>query len=261
MSFDELKARLAAAWGKCDWSLAAGWLDPMHDHLVRSLAPQPGERWLDVATGTGATALRASVAGADVSAQDLSPGMIERARRFADEQSLAIHFDVGDAEALPYEDASFDVVASAVGLVLTPSHRAIAREVTRVCRRGGRIGFTAWRPNVGYFDLLGRFQPPPEPGADDRRNWGREEYVEERLGADFDLRFEEGDNPFRGESGDEIWERQLAGVGTIRTLYESLDESRRSELHDAMVEYFESERVGDEIRAPAPYLLSLGTRR
>ena len=168
MSSEELKARLATVWGAGDWRLLSGWLAPMHEHLVTALAPRPGERWLDAATGAGATALLAARAGADVTAQDLAAGMIDRARQQAETEGLSLRFDVGDVERLPYEPASFDVVASAVGAVLTPSHRAAASELARVCRPGGRLGLTAWRPGVGYFEVMHRFYPPSEVEVDDR---------------------------------------------------------------------------------------------
>lgn len=261
MAFDELKARMAKAWGEGDWQLVARELAPMHEHLVRGVAPRPGERWLDVATGTGATAVLAAQAGADVTAQDLSPGMIERARAVAADRGLGIRFDVGDAENLPYDDGSFDVVASAVGAILAPNQEATAAELARVCRPGGRLGLTAWRPGVGYFSLMRRFQPPPERGVGDREDWGREDVVQGLLGAAFDLRFEDGENAFVGSTGEELWERQMNGAGTVKRLYESFDDERRRELRDAAISYFESERSGDEIRAPGPYLLILGTRR
>jgi SAM-dependent methyltransferase len=261
VTFDELKQRMAVAWGAADWQLVATWLAPMHERLVRSLAPRPGERWLDVAAGTGATALLAARSGADVTAQDLAPGMIERAQGLAERERLELAFDVGDAEALPYPEASFDVVASSVGAILTPDHRRLAGELARVCRPGGRLGLTAWRPEVGYFAVMREFQPPPEPGAGNRENWGREEYVEELLGDHFELAFEEGDNPFVGESGEELWRRQLAGAGTVQALYRSFDPQRRKELEETVIAYFEAHRVGGEVRASAPYLLVLGRRR
>jgi SAM-dependent methyltransferase len=261
VGFEELKARLATAWGAGDWQVLARELAPMHEHLVRALAPRPGERWLDVATGAGAIALRAAEAGAAVTAQDLAPGMIERARAAAAERGLDVRFDVGDAENLPYEDASFDVVASAVGAILTPNQEAMARELARVSRPGGRLGLTAWRPGLGYFKLMRRFQPPPEPGVGDREEWGREQSVQRLLGDAFELRFEDGELDFVGSSGEEIWERQLSGAGPVRQLYESFADERRRELRGAAIAYFESERDGDEIRAPAPYLLILGSHR
>jgi hypothetical protein len=137
----------------------------------------------------------------------------------------------------------------------------MAAQLARVSRPGGRLGLTAWRPGVGYFALMRRFQPPPEPGVGDREDWGREEVVERLLGGAFELRYQEVAYEFVGSSGEEMWERQLAGAGTVKRLYASFDPERRRELREAAIAYFESERVGDEIRAPGPYLLILGTRR
>src|SRR5919108_3874496 len=261
MPFDALKARLTEAWGAAPWEPLAASLAPMHDHLVASLAPRSGERWLDVATGTGAVALRAARAGADVTAQDLSPRLVERARELAAEEGLSVRFDVGDAEDLPYPDASFDVVSSAVGAILTPDHPAMAHQLARVCWSGGRLGLTAWRPGVEPFQIAKRFQPPPEPGAGERENWGREEYVRDLLGDAFELSFEPGDNTFVGSSGEELWERLVGAAGPTKVLFESLEPERRHELREAVTAYYESHRAGDQVRAPAAYLLILGRRR
>ena len=101
----------------------------------------------------------------------------------------------------------------------------------------------------------------PEPGVGDREEWGREQSVQRLLGEAFELRFEDGELDFVGSSGEEIWERQLSGAGPVRQLYESFNDERRRELRGAAIAYFESERDGDEIRAPGPYLLILGSRR
>jgi SAM-dependent methyltransferase len=260
VSFEELKARQAAAWSGGRWDDIAGQLAPMHDDLVARLEPRPGERWLDVGTGTGAVALRAARAGADVIGLDLAPGMIENARRRAAEEGLDTRFDVGDAEALPYEDASFDVVSSAVGVFLTPDHRASARELARVCRPGGRLGLTAWRPGTEPFATYRRFGPAPQPDVGDAEDWGREEYVASLLGDAFELRFESGNSPFVGPSGEEMWQRSLS-AGPTQALVSSLDDEQREGLHRSIVEYLERHRVDDGVRAPAEYLVILGTRR
>jgi len=260
VAFEELKARQAVAWSDGRWDQAVEELAPMHDHLAARLEPRPGERWLDVGTGTGAIALRAARARATVVGLDLAPGMIEAARRLAADEGLDVRFDVGDAEAMPYAEASFDVVASAVGAFLTPDHGAVARELARVCRPDGRLGMTAWRPGTEPFATYRRFRPPPEPGVGDPQDWGREEYVQSLLGQAFELRFEPGDATFVGPSGEEAWKESLE-IGPTRALVSSLDPDRLEELHRSVVEYFERHRVGDEIRAPAEYLLILGTRR
>ncbi len=102
---------------------------PIHDRLVEALAPQPGERWLDVATGTGAVALRAARAGAEVVGIDVAPALIEVAQKHAAQEPVSIRFDVGDAQELPYEDARFEVVSSAHGVHFAPDHARAAAEL------------------------------------------------------------------------------------------------------------------------------------
>src|SRR2546423_10729369 len=140
----------------------------MHDGRVGRLDPKPGQPGLGVATGTGEVAFRAAEAGADVTASDLAPDLIETAKRIAAERGLGIDFHVADCERLPYDDASFDVVSSAVGVMFAPDHRASARELARVCRPGGRIGLTTWKAGTGVHDMfkvMAPFQPTPPPGG------------------------------------------------------------------------------------------------
>jgi SAM-dependent methyltransferase len=264
MAFEELKERMRAAWGAAPFEKVEDSLEVMHDDLVARLGPQPGEKWLDVGCGAGAVAMRAARAGADVTGADLSDVMIETARRRAQEEGLDIAYDVGDAEKLPYDDASFDVVSSSVGAFLAPDHAAVARELTRVVRPGGRLGMTAWRPGSRVersVQLSARFGPPPPEGVGNPFDWGSEEHVRELLGGAFDLEFHDGDASDRGPSGEAMWEYYLAGVGPTRMLYDSLDPERREEFHQAAVAMFEEDRVGDEIVTPGPYLLTIGRRK
>src|SRR5205085_8035119 len=125
------------------------------DELVGRLQPGPGVRWLDVATGTGGVAIRAARAGADVTGVDIAPRLLEQARAKAD--GLPIRFDEGDVQRLPYADASFDVVSSVFGAIFAPDHEAVARELARACAPNGRLGLTAWVPNVELTELFRRF--------------------------------------------------------------------------------------------------------
>src|SRR5215472_18691389 len=146
MAFEQVKARQSIAWGAAPFERMEDSIAVMHDDLVRRLDHRPGERWVDLACGTGAVAMRAARLGAEVTGLDFSDVMIETARRRAAEEGLPISYEVGDVENLPYPDASFDVAASSVGIFLAPDHEATARELARIVKPGGRLGFTAWRP-------------------------------------------------------------------------------------------------------------------
>jgi SAM-dependent methyltransferase len=261
VAFQELKERVAAAWSSAPWEEAEHQLGEAHERLVDALEPKSGERWLDVATGTGAVALRMARRGADVAGLDIAPGLIETARRRAAEEGLAIRFDVGDAEALPYEDGSFDGVASSFGVIFAPRHEVAARELARVLRPGGRLGFTAWRPDAGFFPTIRKYAPPPPEGAGDSDDWGRDEYVERMLGGSFDLRLEPGTSVFEAESGEAQWDLSRRSVGPFKTGVAMLEPDRLAAFHEEFVSYFEAHRERDRVRVPADYLLVLGTRR
>jgi len=259
--FEELKARQADVWGSAPWENVAPQLAPVHRHLARVLEPRPGVRWLDVGTGTGALAQLAARAGADVTAVDLAPGLLETARRLAADEGLAIDFEVGDAEALDLGDASFEVISSAMGLFLAPDHAAVARELARVCEPGGRIGFTAWRRDAGFMAVTRKYTPPLQPGQGDAADWGSEEYVEKLLGGAFELRFEDGDSPMEGESGEAVWKLTTTSVGPLKARTADLGPELREQFHREFVDLLESHRVGDGVRISTPYLLVHGTRR
>ncbi len=259
---DDAKARRAEMWGSAAWEHVAETMAPIHDRLVASLNPRPGERWLDVGTGTGAVAVRAARAGAAVMALDLSPVLLATARHLASEAGLSIQFDVGDVEQLPYDDASFDVVVSAHGVVFAPDHAAAARELARVCRRGGRLGLTAWRrggDGEAFHRIVAKYSPPSQgpAGAD----WGREAHARELLGDAFDLDFVPDVWMQTGESGEAIWQLITTHSPPFRDLVESLDPGQRESLHREWVDYYESCRRDGVIHAPNEYMVILGTRR
>jgi SAM-dependent methyltransferase len=259
-----LKERQSVTWGNGPYERMPRHYQPLLDHLVRAAAVRPGERVLDVGTGTGALAVRLARAGAAVTGIDLAPALVQTARRLAAEEGVEVHYDVGDAEDLPFEDGCFDVVTSSVGAIFAPDHARVAGELARVCRPGGRLVLGNWSPERGVVDMfkvMAPFQPPPPPGAGSPFRWGSRDYVEELLGDAFELRFEEGDAPQRGRSAEEVWELFSTVYGPTRTLAESLTPDRRQELRRAFVEFFERYRSEDGIHQPRPYLVVLGARR
>lgn len=264
MAFTEFKQRQAAVWGSAPFELISPTIAGMHEALVARLAPQRGERWLDVGCGAGDVAFLAARAGADVTASDLAPALVEAAQRLAKEQGLQLSIGVADCEALPYQDGSFDVVSSSVGAIFAPDHARAAGELARVCRPGGRLGVTAWTPagRLGeFFRLIGEFAPPPPEGAGSPLQWGDRTHVEGLLGQSFELSFDELDVPFEAASGEEGWAMLLGGFGPLKTLAGALPDERREELHRQMVDLFERDRDGEMIRQSRLYLLTLGRRR
>jgi hypothetical protein len=114
---------------------------------------------------------------------------------------------------------------------------------------------------VDMFKVMAPFQPPPPPGAGSPFQWGSRQYVEELLGTAFELRFEAGDAPQRGRSGEEVWELFSTVYGPTRTLAEGLEPGRRDELHRAFAGFFEGYRTDGGVHQPRPYVIVLGTRR
>lgn len=148
--------------------------------LVEACGISPGQRVLDVAAGTGNTAIRAAEAGAQVVASDLTPENFEAGRGEAAARGVALEWVEADAEALPFDDDDFDVVTSSVGALFAPDHQAVADEMVRVCRPGGTIGMINFRPEglaAAFFELIARYAPPPPPGASSPLLWGDEEHV------------------------------------------------------------------------------------
>ncbi len=264
MAFAELKARQSVMWGNGPYERITNTIRDIHELAIERIDPKPGERMLDAATGTGAVAILAAKRSADVIGQDLAPVLIETARQRAAEEGVDIEFEANDAEDLPYDDASFDIVTSTCGVMFAPDHEAIARELARVTKPGGRLALACWTPEGGLgqmFRMMGPFLPSPAPGAGSPFTWGTEDHVSELLGDAFELEFEEHVSTLRTRDGEEYWELFSSSYGPTKTAAEALDADRREEFHRTWVEFFEALREGDEVVHLREYLLTLGSRR
>jgi ubiquinone/menaquinone biosynthesis C-methylase UbiE len=264
VAFEELKQRQGAMWGSGPFELIEEGIAEMHTDLVTRLAPRAGEAWLDVGCGTGGISERAARAGANVTGVDLAPALVETAKRRAGEHGVDVAYEVGDAEQLRFGDASFDVVSSSVGAIFAPDHAAVARELGRVTRPGGRIGLTAWRPDgrIGdFFRTLAPFQPAPPSGAGNPLAWGRPEHALELLGDDFDLEFHDGTSVHEAESSEASWELFSTAFGPIVTALERLPADEAENLHQAYIGLLDEDRVEDGVRQERTYTVILGRRR
>jgi SAM-dependent methyltransferase len=246
-------------WGGADYERIARRLGPVHDELATRLEPRPGERWLDVGTGTGELALRAARAGADVTGVDISEPLLAQARAKAEREGLTIAFEPGDAQRLPYPDAGFDVVASSFAVIFAPDADEAAAELGRVVRPGGRLGLSTWRPDEAMSRIYERFQRQ-KPAADLDR-WGEPERVRELLGDAFALELSTGTWRHEGSSPEELWELAETAVPPSKAFLATLDDETREAYRAAMLEHWAQFRTADGVSEPRGYLLVLGRRR
>jgi ubiquinone/menaquinone biosynthesis C-methylase UbiE len=181
-----VKARARAMWAAGDFPRVARETVPqVGPALVAAAGVRTGQRVLDVAAGSGATAIPAALAGGDVVASDLTPELLAAGRSAAIATGVALEWVVADAEALPFADASFDTVLSSFGAMFAWNHQAVADELVRVTRPGGTIAMANWTPEgwVGQFFLtIVPFMPPPPPGALPPILWGVEDHVRTLFG-------------------------------------------------------------------------------
>jgi len=191
VDIDALKQRLRATWMAGDYDRFSRFMESSGVEFLDRVRILPSASLLDVACGSGQLALIAARRGARVTGVDIAANSIRAARDRAQAEALPAQFDEGDAEALPYPDASFDVVASLFGAMFAPRPDLVAQELVRVCRPGGMIAMANWTKTgfIGQmFALVSKFIAPagmPAPVL-----WGDESIVRERLGssiADFRL--------------------------------------------------------------------------
>jgi SAM-dependent methyltransferase len=173
-------------WASGDYpSMVETFLLPLGPVLVDACGIGPGQRVLDVAAGTGNASIVAAQRGADVVASDLTPELFDAGRARASAEGVSLDWEEADAEHLPFEDESFDVVMSSIGVMFAPHHQEAADEMVRVCRPGGTLGLLCWTPEgmIGaLFKTMGPFAPPPPPGASPPPLWGSEAHLDELFG-------------------------------------------------------------------------------
>jgi len=181
-----LKAKHAAMWASGSYpTVVDEVVHTLGRTLVETIDVQAGQRVLDVAAGTGTSAIPSARRGADVIATDLTPELLEVGRAAADAEGVTLAWQTADAEALPFGDGEFDVVLSSIGVMFAPHHQLAADELIRVCRPGGTIGVLSWTPSgfIGQlFATMKPYAPPPPPGASPAPLWGSVEHVRDLFG-------------------------------------------------------------------------------
>jgi SAM-dependent methyltransferase len=259
--------RAAAVWsaGGDAYDAISRQIGAALDHCVARLDPKPSDRVLDVATGTGWTSRLVARRGAHVIGADIAGGLLAAATERARKESLDIEYQLGDAEQLPFADQAFDGVISTFGVMFSARPDAVAGELARVCKPGGRLALATWLPDSSVFEMflvMRRFMPPPPtPAPPSPFEWGGKDRVRALLSRDFDLEFEEGVAMSFGADGAAMWEAFVSGYGPTKTLTNSLGENRRAELKAAFVAFHERFRTALGISVPRQYLITLGHRK
>jgi len=265
----DLKGRHRAMWASGDYpGMVETFLLPLGPRLVEACEIEAGMRVLDVAAGTGNASLPAAERGANVTASDLTPELLEAGRARAQAAGLDLEWTPADAESLPFESGSFDVVMSSIGAMFAPHHQAVADELTRVCRPGGTIGLLSWTPEgmIGaLFRTIGPFAPPPPPGAQPPPLWGGEEHLRGLFGDRVDWSRLDRDvlEVTSFERARDFGEHFRAKYGPTIAARANAERNGRAEELDAALDAFCDEwdrGDGRHARFEMEYLLAVGRR-
>jgi SAM-dependent methyltransferase len=260
----EFKQRNRAVWASGDWDTFSSTIASVGPGLLDRVGIEPGMDVLDVGTGSGGTvSIPAALRGARVTGSDLTPELFEGARRRATEAGVEVDWVEADAEALPFEDESYDRVLSTFGHMFAPRHEVAAAELVRVTRPGGTIGFCAWIPSgpaADMFKTVGEFMPPPPDFASPPVLWGNEEHVREMLephGIELTMEQDSVDMAFPGI--EEFLTKYETEFGPMVTAKAMLGD-RWPELREAFAEVAQQVNEADDgsMRFRSAYLVTVG---
>lgn len=259
---DDFKTRQRASWDAGDYEALSERIVDVGELVATRAGIERRMTVLDVACGTGNAAIPAARAGGRVTGLDLVPKLLEQGRAKAESEGLEIEWVEGDAEELPFEDASFDRVLSTFGHMFAPRHRRVADEMIRVCRKGGAIVTATWTVE-GVFGAISaataRFMPPPPEYASPPLLWGSEDYIREMFGSvatGFEL--ERHINWIEDESLEsfaDLFMERFPPMATARAMLGDRFGELRERIVDIWREANESE--DGRLRFPQEYLLSI----
>ena len=261
-----IKDRQQKTWTSGNYARIGNTLVIMGELLCEAVNVHAGDKVLDIATGSGNTAISAARRFCETTGIDYVPELIEYARKRAEVEGLEITFEVGDAEDLPYPDASFDVVLSTLGVMFAPNQEKAAEELLRVCRPGGKIGLVNWTPDsyIGnMFRTHGKHVPTP-PGIKPPPLWGTEERLRELLGEGVaSLEVTRRTYMFRYLSAGHFVEFFRSYYGPTLKAFEALDPDGQEALAKDLKELLEYWNISGDatLIVPSDYLEVVAVRR
>ncbi len=256
---DHVKQGQQQAWGLGELATFSKTLVVVSELLCEAVDLRAGQKILDVATGSGNTAIAAARRWCDVVGIDFVPALLEHGRRRAAVEALPVTFSEGDAEAIPFAGASFDVVLSTFGAMFAPNQEQVASELLRVCRPGGKIGMTNFPPDsfAGQFFLTNAKYLHPPRGVKPPTLWGVEERLHQLFGdgAD-DILMTRRPFFFRYRSAQHWLDVFRTDFGPMRAIFEALDEDNQEKLGGELIRLLKSFNVSGDatIVAPCDYI-------
>jgi ubiquinone/menaquinone biosynthesis C-methylase UbiE len=259
-----INAMQRAMWASGDFGVIGATLQLVGELLCEAVDLRAAERVLDVAAGNGNATLAAARRFARVTSTDYVPALLESGRRRAEAEGARVTFEVADAEALPYDDAEFDLVLSTFGVMFAPDHEQAAREMMRVCRPGGRIGLACWTP-TGFlgelFQMVARYAPPM-PGVRSPLLWGTDRHIQHLFAGASAIAHTARCFTFRYQSAEHWVEVFRAFYGPMRAAFAALDDNGQAALEaDLLALLRRADRGGGSgIVVPADYLETVITR-
>jgi ubiquinone/menaquinone biosynthesis C-methylase UbiE len=259
-----IKSRQQATWASGDFAVIGTTLQIVGELLCEAADVRGGERVLDVAAGNGNATLAAARRFALVTSTDYVPALLDAGRRRADAERLDVTFEVADAEALPYADASFDVVLSTFGVMFTAAQDQAAGELRRVCRPGGRIGLACWTPTGFLGDLFKVVAKhvPPIPGVRSPLLWGTDAHIRTLFAGTASVEHTVRHFAFRYRSAEHFVEVFRTFYGPVHKAFASLDAERQAALDTDLLSLLRRANRGGGagLVVPAEYLETVITR-